>query len=336
MHRTFRAGLAVVALMALAVVLPSSTAREGKRSRAASMSDESPEHSFARSQADLMAGLAGVFFVLMAVFLSQVLAERNKELQRLQQQDNSEEHAEQQVKHSLAELKAQLDALKANLDSKDARLDVELDEQRLLLKVNLDESGRIFEYAPGADQLDCRNADAAVEVLRKAIQTVCANIYVQSPGFEHDRIQIVHRIVLEGHTDNAPIADDRFAPKSCPGTEAERTEDARAYGREFGANVALSGRRAANIVRLVTESKGATEEDRKCVEKHFLISGRGPVEPAQVGGRTATELSSWRDKAITEADKRKNRRVILFIEGRQDIKRLASELAQSLGKERGQ
>lgn len=298
------------------------------------MSDESNDHSFARSQADLMAGVAGVFFVLMAVYFVKVVEKTNEQLAMLEAQDRGEAHAEAAVASSLRELKNELEALRDELTSSGANILVELDENAQLLKVNLDPSGTVFDYKAGTDQLECTHVDAAVRALHETIRVVCSNIYRKASGNDRE-VQIVHRIVLEGHTDNSPISEDRYPLNSCPGTAAEKNAPSRAYAREFGANVALSGRRAVNVVRLATESKGLSDAEKQCVENFLLVSGRGPVEPISVGGTPPAADTPWRSPQLADVDKPKNRRVVLFIEGRQDIKRLAQQLRGEVTGARG-
>jgi predicted transcriptional regulator len=291
------------------------------------MSDDSHDHSFARSQADLMAGVAGVFFVLMAVFVLRVNENTKKtreQLARLQEQDNGEASAERAVANSLAAIAEQLKTLTNELASSNAGILVEPDEARQELTINLDPSGKIFDYGLGKDELECKNVDSAVRVLTDTIRIVCRNLY--QPTQDNTRqVRMIHRIVLEGHTDNSAMSNDKFALSSCPGTRAEKTAESITYGREFGANVALSGRRAVNVVRLATESRGLAPEERQCIENFFLISGRGPVDPISIGGASPSAGTPWRTHQVRGVDDR-NRRVVLRVEGRQDIKRLAREL----------
>lgn len=273
------------------------------------MSDGVEDHALLRSQSDLMAGVAGVFFVLMAIFMAKDAAldrENRQRLAKLEAEDRSAKAAEQRVIDTLAELRRRLGILGGALEEGG----VETTLENGVLEINVDPSGDLLGFASGQDALGCDRRVAAQARMRQTLALVCDVMTSTSA-------RLVKHIVLEGHTDNVPVANATGAFAWCPGDSLSETP-----ADTFGGNVALSGRRAVHILRLVVEGLPTSAYLRTCVERHFLVAGRGPVEP--VHDEPSRAVDWWADQS--EAARRRNRRVVLRVEGRQDYDRLAREL----------
>ncbi len=270
------------------------------------------DQGFARSQTDLMAGVAGVFFVLMAVFL--VRDARNdrrdrERLQALEREDKAEGRARELVLTSLQELQRELDGLREELNG--AGFESVLSNNEL--EINLDPAGTTLLFESGKDTLDCTVVEAARMRVRRALDVVCRVLRKR-------RVALIKNIVLEGHTDNVRVVRDRSASNECRVDEVAETRVA-----VFGGNVALSSRRAVHVLRLVMEDSETSTELRQCVEDHFLIAGRGPVQPLDERGRTIVG-ADWLETAASAESLRRSRRVVLRVSGRQDFGQLAKEL----------
>lgn len=251
---------------------------------------DSGDNGFLHSQADLMAGVAGIFFVLLAVLLVQAeVRARKAEAERTTVQDLEKERqgAAQYVSDTLALLAERLGQQRTERVTANMRGDI--------LDIDIDPDRQIFVFEQGSDRLAPASQPRALAVLELVLGTVCEVIEDPRRGPVP-----IERIVLEGHTDNLGYG-------SCGASNESSCR--------FGENVALSGRRAVNALRLAYE-RTHRDELRGCIERRFLITGRGPVDPI-VGG-------DWR--APQGDDERKaNRRVVLRIEGRRDLEQLVDE-----------
>ena len=285
--------------------------------------DEDP---FLRSQADLMAGVAGVFFVLMAVFLTIVAArnlEDKKALEKYEHIDKSEQEASAAVVNALEGIKTDLEQINpggASISGNE-------------LVINLDPGGELLKFESGDDELPCDTRERTRNKMKDILNTTCAGIMAS-------KVRLIYRIVLEGHTDNKPVTNDLVQVNHC-GAQPRSLKPTDQRVRAFGGNVALSSRRAVNVLRLVVEDVDTSEVLRNCVDTYFLVSGRGPVDPleakaGQLSGTIAMfpgcaapveRLDSGPAWLIAQnrAAAEKNRRVVLRVIGRQDIKQLVED-----------
>ena len=245
---------------------------------------------FLHSQADLMAGVAGIFFVLLAALLAQAHARAARaEAEKSAVEDVARERqgAADYVRSTLALLAEKLGQRtteRVTTTQRDDILDIDIDPQR-----------DIFVFELGQDRLAQAREPRALSTLQGVLSTVCSVVE------DRDRGPVpIQRIVLEGHTDNQGYG-------ACGASNAASCL--------FGENVALSGRRAVNALRLVYE-RSNDDELRRCIERRFLITGRGPVDPVDV--------VSWRDPQ-SPSQRSINRRVVLRVEGRRDLDALAAE-----------
>ena len=291
------------------------------------MKRPSEDDPFLRAQADLMAGVAGVFFVLMAVFLA-IVAARNREdkmkLAAYQHVDKSEQEATAAVAQALKAIQDELDKINPGGA---AIIGNEL-------VINLDPGDTLLKFKSGDDELPCDTRDAALQKLQEVLKKTCSFI-------TGSKVRLIYRIVLEGHTDNKAVTKDLVLANQCGTAPHAAKPSKEPRVRAFGGNVALSSRRAVNVLRLLVEDADpGTDKLRDCVDKYFLVSGRGPVDPLDVGadappgvaldaGADASPGVAWWLAAQSDAAASKNRRVILRVIGRQDIKRLAVELNPS-------
>jgi outer membrane protein OmpA-like peptidoglycan-associated protein len=258
---------------------------------------------FARSMTDLMAGVAVTFLLIAAIFI--VRAQRETKAV----QDSA--HLKDEQAKELEDLKSQnrqvileLAKLAGELDPKLPGADVgALDESRIEpndpFVLTLVLKRHSVRFGEGACELEAA-ANAALAALAHAVlPKVCDAV-------EKGTVQT---IALEGHTDNHgyfPTQAQCGVAASIGCTPESRNPRCVALG--FENNVQLSAARAQHVFFHVDHLLG--ERDTKdanrlmrCLEDHFTVAGRGPVEPI--------EGSSWKeaqdDKAVREA----NRRVVI-------------------------
>jgi flagellar motor protein MotB len=262
---------------------------------------EASDHGFLSSQADLMAGVAGIFFVLLAILLIDAetrAAKAEAEKTKVETMEVKRGSAREYVLSRLEEIREHL------ISQESAPVEATLVDD--VLEVDIDPPPRdVFVFDVNSDRLAPSKQVRALDVLRSVLTTICAVIDNVDRG-----PNAIERIVLEGHTDNLGfgVADCRAIdsdPKDC-----------------FGENVGLSGRRAVNILRLVYEDARTPIALRRCVEKSFLITGRGPVSP--LGG------GDWRAAQAPE-QREVNRRVVLRVEGRRDLDHVVQEREKNRG-----
>jgi flagellar motor protein MotB len=253
------------------------------------------DHGFQSSQADLMAGVAGIFFVLLAI----LLIDAENRAAKAEAAKTKVETVE--VKRSSAHryVLTRLDEIREHLISQ-ITVPVEATLVDDVLEIDIDPPPRdVFVFDTNSDRLAASRQKRARYILGSVLTTICAVIDDVGRG-----PNAIERIVLEGHTDN-----QGFGVSDCSAIDADPK-------RCFGDNVGLSGRRAVNILRLVYEHPASNIALRRCVEKSFLITGRGPVSPLHGG--------NWRAMQTTE-EREVNRRVVLRVEGRRDLDQLVQE-----------
>jgi flagellar motor protein MotB len=162
---------------------------------------------------------------------------------------------------------------------------------------------RSVKFSSGECALERVADEALVPLAKFVLPRVCKAV----------KDGLVQTISLEGHTDNRA-----FFPAS-PACGVERSSscspdshDAACILRGFENNVRLSGARAEEVFfhvdslvhAQVADPSSAADiaELSRCLEDHFTIAGRGPVEPVGAG--------SWRDPQ-DEAARDANRRVVI-------------------------
>ncbi len=279
------------------------------------------EDPFARSQSDVMAGLAGIFFVLMAGSIALL----DDQKARVERERVEAEQRQQEAQQRFEKLNARDDALRDKVrshlrsilndlggadagagDSSDAGV---ADDDNMI-EVRIDPNGEYTTFDPGKYELrDCEQKRGAAKKLVTVLRTLCSNV---SKGGQ----RLIDRIVLEGHTDNQPSSASDSPLESC-GALARQDD----YRSRFGANVELSSRRAVHLLRVALESSEADDALRACVEERFLVSGRGPLDPLCAGKPCR---SGWRETQ-TRDDQTKTRRVVFRVYGRTDYSRMGAE-----------
>ncbi len=282
------------------------------------MSGESEPHSLVRSQADLMAGVAGVFFVLLAIFMIKDArkdqADQDK-LAKYEREHKAEDEARLRVQDTLLALQKELGALKTDLENDGVEAQLEGNK----LEINIDPQGTKLRFESGQEHLARDVARDARDRVRHTLEIVCRVM-------RSSRVHLIEHIVLEGHTDNVRVLNARSASSRSGLDETSAFRVA-----VFGGNVDLSSRRAVHVLRLVMEDPASNDDLRACIEDHFLIAGRGPVQPVDDSGKHLSG-TDWFDDEQTAAGRDRSRRVVLRVSGRQDYANLAKELAMNAGR----
>jgi hypothetical protein len=250
-----------------------------------------------------MAGVAGIFFVLLTILLIQAeIRAKRAEAERAVVVDVEKERkdAARYVQESLALIASRLASSEEG--------NVTAAQNGDVLNVDIDPARKLFVFEQGDYQLPVGKRPQAIRLLRSVLSTVCDVVTDRTRG-----PQAIFRIVLEGHTDNQGY-----------GALCNEANDASC---RFGENVALSGRRAVSILRLVYETNTADAERdqalRSCIESVFLITGRGPVDPLGAMPRP-DGTRDWRAPQTVD-EQQENRRVVLRVEGRRDLDVLVEE-----------
>jgi flagellar motor protein MotB len=272
-----------------------------------------------------MAGLAGIFFVLMAGAIALLGAEnrtlkteKNTAVENQQKAKDSAKALLERDDHYRTLVRSHLRSILHDFDRPDAgsglgqRADAGGAADPDLIEIRFDTDGSLTTFESGKYELrDCDQKTRAAERISYVLKRLC-QLRLDASGR-----RIIDRIVLEGHTDNQSARESASPIASCNGLAKQ--DD---YKSSFGANVELSSRRAVHLLRVALESTMADDEVRKCIEEKFLVSGRGPLEPVCGDGPCVT--GDWRSPQSLSAQKA-SRRVVFRVYGRRDYSSMAEE-----------
>lgn len=260
---------------------------------------------FAHSMTDLMAGVAVTFLLIAAIFI--VRASRDtKSVQDAARVNEAQANELQSLKGANREVIEKLAALAKELDPSTTGSSA-LEESKidpgdpfaltLVLRRNK------VTFAAGACRLEPAADDALTELVVGVLPRVCR---AAEAG-------LVKQIALEGHTDNRGyFPGERMCGVETLGACSPESREPACLARGFENNVRLSGARAQGVffrLRAIidgTSSTSGVTVDKaaltKCLEDHFSVAGRGPVDPM---GAT-----SWREPQ-SDAARDRNRRVVI-------------------------
>ena len=263
------------------------------------------EGDFAHSMTDLMAGVAVTFLLIAAIFMVQsAQAKKRAQEAKLRAEASAKKYEVDAAKFDQIDKRDQqaideLEALKASL-ANNARLknNIELEydpkkDPRLLTIVFSREN---LQFASGECVVVPAQRDGLQRTLREIFPQVCAAV---GTGF-------VQSIALEGHTDSSPpfgakcgtvaAANGGFCMYKPSAPECAR--------QSFENNVRLSAARAQFVF---FEARAALEKDPSiadCLDKSFLIAGRGPMDPLDGGAWNAPR---------SDAENARDRRVVIRV-----------------------
>lgn len=246
-----------------------------------------------------MAGVAAIFLLIAVVFIL-IAAKRGERLES-----------------QIAEFERLKTTILARLDTLRQALQT---DQRLRDAISIDEGARgrdpflfvvVFNrqrlsFAPTWCELLPEQERVIEEIAPPVLSHVCDFVgQLEGAG---SRSSVAVSMTLEGHTDRNPF---RALRPRCGIDRPEATATCIADAQSalcdrvgFENNVRLSGARAQNVFFSMQRAVATDARLSTCLERNFVVAGRGPVDPAD--GRP------WRDpRADFEDDA--NRRVLLKI-----------------------
>ena len=228
------------------------------------MSTRRGEHDFSHSITDLMSGVAATFLLIAAIFMVQAFVARTKEA-AAEQRTRDELERIQSKDHEAREF---LQTLLPRFE-KDPVVEPEYDANRdpYLLVLTLKRDRFLFP-AEGCE-LDAGMRRAVQTDLRAAVKAVCTATGAR------ERIE---SISMEGHTDARPFFphNSRCGATAAGWCTSSNQTDCPLIG--FANNVRLSGARAQNVFFELRESIGNDAPLAQCLDRFFVVAGRGPVE----------------------------------------------------------
>lgn len=243
------------------------------------------EADFAHSMTDLMSGVAVMFLVIAAIFMVQAAKARQRAHEaRSQAEQEANERGEVAKKYEELEKREkggeeELAWLKAKLEHISS-VKTESPNPRLLTIIFTQD---VLHFKENDCKVDAQALSSLRQTLLEIFPHICASV---AHGLEKS-------ITLEGHTDNKPPRDARCGVMpGRPGFENNvRLSAARAQYVFFQARDALRELQGDNLVET-------------CLDRHFLVAGRGPSEPL--------DDLPWDARRSEEANKR-NRRVVIKV-----------------------
>lgn len=252
-----------------------------------------------------MSGVAVTFLIIAAIFMVQAAVQKKKAQEAQKLAENASKMSEKDAQELQRLKKKDNDGIK-ELEALRAKLQA---NSRLKNNIELDydpsKDPRLLTIVFSRDNLQFTRGDCVVDDSRKALlQTTLREIFPEVCAAVDKKF--VQSIALEGHTDNLPA----YGAKC--GTEAS-SEDASCFAnpnageckrRSFENNVRLSAARAQYVFFKAREALKADAAIAECLDKHFSISGRGPMEP--VDGKP------W-ESPRTDAENAANRRVVIKV-----------------------
>jgi flagellar motor protein MotB len=276
------------------------------------MKGQTNDRDLSHSLTDLMAGVAAIFLLIAVVFIL-MAAKREEREDRERRQYQAQLRALEKLRQSVL---VSLEALSAAIsEDRDLREFVSIDEEArkkdpFMFVVVFDRTR--LSFPPGGCELS-QVQDAIVErAAPRVLGHVCRFAAELEAAVEKGGGATIS-MTLEGHTDRRP-----FLPAqpgcgvdviACP--MSARSERCERIG--FENNVRLSGARAQSVFFSMQRAVAAVPEISACLERYFVVAGRGPVEPRD--GRP------WRSDHTDDEDER-NRRVILEIRAQPSLESL--------------
>jgi hypothetical protein len=264
-----------------------------------------------------MAGVAAIFLLIAVVFIL-IAAKRG-------------ERAESQVaeferlkKTTLDRLNSLRDALATDTVLRDV---VAVDEEArgrdpFLVVVVFNRRRLSFESAQC--ELSGEHRRLVVDVAPRVLSHVCD--VADPPGGSRAQSRARISMTLEGHTDRKPF---RAVSRGCgidrPELTGECAQNPESPGCDrvgFENNVRLSGARAQNVFFTMRTAVAGDARLSTCLERNFVVAGRGPVEP-----RDGQPWAAPR----TESEDADNRRVLLKIRAQAEFG--PSQSAERVGAE---
>jgi flagellar motor protein MotB len=257
--------------------------------------------SSAHSLTDLMAGVAAIFLLIAVVFIL-IAAKRGERAQ------SQVAEFEQLKKTTLDRLNSLRQAIRADDLLRDV---VSVDDEArgrdpFLVVVVFNRRRLSFESAHC--DLAAEHRQLIVDVAPRVLYHVCD--VAAKPEQSRARISMT----LEGHTDRRPFqAANRGCGIDRPELTArcahnQQSPDCERIG--FENNVRLSGARAQNVFFAMRTAVAEDARLSTCLERDFVVAGRGPVEP-----RDGLPWAALR----TESEDAGNRRVLLKIRAQADF-----------------
>lgn len=269
------------------------------------MPDRDEANPFSHSLTDLMAGVAAIFLLIAVVFI--LIAAKRGERAASQVAE-----FERLKKTTLDRLNSMRQALQNDRVLRDV-LSVEDDgkgRDPFLVVVVFNRRRLSFESAQ-CDLL-AEHRQMITEVAPRVLTHVCDA--TDDPQREALGSRARISMTLEGHTDRRPF---QAVTRGCGIDRPELT--ARCVQNDptstcerigFENNVRLSGARAQNVFFAMRTAVAQDQRLSACLERNFVIAGRGPVEPRD--GRP------WAEPR-TETEDADNRRVLLKIRAQADF-----------------
>jgi hypothetical protein len=273
------------------------------------------QHDDTSSLTDLMAGLAAIFLLIAVVLILKAARPEAREVTERQRFESQIEELRRFRERVLASLDALGEALRADTD--------------LMEFVSMDDAARkrdpfLFLIVFNRNRLsfprgECMLGPPQAELVSFAAPRVLGHVCSFVKGLEADPQKAGRATVtltLEGHTDQAP-----FFPGT-PGCGVDRptcltsSESPACQQVGFENNVRLSAARAQSVFFAMQRAVSQDAELSACLERYFVVAGRGPVEPANG--------QPWHGVQAPE-EKEQNRRVVLKIRAQPSMDAIASD-----------
>lgn len=268
------------------------------------MSGDYRDISYNDSFTDLMSSLVVVFLlVAVAAILAVKQAKAEKEsrearlIRQFQEQESQIQTEKDTLFKSLAKLLNVSDGSSADI-AEDGCVKLQ-NQDAYRLKIQFKSGGNChgLHFDPTKFALPNASKSFAKSRLSEVIREVCM------------RQERVTQVTLVGHTDADSLIGAKY--RGCSEGQSGRIPE-KTIG--FCNNVDLSAKRAQEVFYLVRQELRAKDPQlvSGCVDKLFLVAGRGPVEPIK---------GAWKDEfsapTSVESEKIANRRVELTVDFRQ-------------------
>ncbi len=244
------------------------------------------DSSFAHSMTDLMAGVAGIFLLIAAIFMIQAMASREHERKAAKKNEDKLRKIQGEDLEARRFLKDLEQDFLAN-DQFKGVLDVKYDPKQDPYMIELTLNRNRFRFGSRECSLTSEMRAAIVGPIREAAGKICN---------WNGAATRLSAITMEGHTDNQPFlaADEKCGavPTTCTAGDAGDCQRA-----GFENNVRLSGARANNVFFELRSSVDRDSNLAACLDNFFVVAGRGPIEA----------------KGTTPEDRDRDRRVVIKV-----------------------